>query len=144
VIVADTSGLLALFNRREPAHEAVREAVEAAVEPLVVSPYVLAEVDYLVGTRLGVEAELQVLNELAGGAYLLAGLDARDVGAAAALIDRYRDQDIGVADASIVILADRHRTRSVLTLDHRHFSVLRPLDGGRFRVLPTPAEVARA
>jgi hypothetical protein len=32
----------------------------------------------------------------------------------------------------------------VLTLDHRHFSVLRPLDGGRFRVLPTPAEVARA
>jgi predicted nucleic acid-binding protein len=43
---------------------------------------------------------------------------------------------IGVTDASIVVLAALHRTRSVLTRDHRHFSVLRPLDGGRFRMLP--------
>jgi predicted nucleic acid-binding protein len=69
VIVADTSGLLALYNEREPEHGRVAEVVRAQDEPLVVSPYVVAELDYLVATRLGVEAELAVLRELAGGAY---------------------------------------------------------------------------
>lgn len=136
MIVADTSGLLALFNRREPAHEAVRAVIDAAVEPLVVSSYVVAELDYLVATRLGVEAELAVLAELAAGAYQLAAFTAEDIGRAASVIGRYRGQQVGLADASLVVLADRCRSRSLLTLDHRHFNVLRPLDGGRFRLLP--------
>jgi hypothetical protein len=38
---------------------------------------------------------------------------------------------------SVFWLADRYNTRDVLTLDHRHFGVIRPLAGGRFRLLPT-------
>jgi predicted nucleic acid-binding protein len=136
VIIADTSGLLALYSRREPGHAGVKAVVDGELEPLVVSPYVVAELDYLVATRLGVDAELAVLAELAGGAYHLAAFGPEDLVRAHGVVSRYRDQDIGVADASIVVLADRHRTRSVLTLDHRHFEVLRPLDGGRFRLLP--------
>ncbi len=136
MIVADTSGLLALFNRREPAHDAVEAVVDAEPEPLVVSPYVVAELDYLVATRLGVDAELAVLAEISGGAYHLAGFAADDLARARPVLQRYRDQEIGVTDASIVVLADRHRTRSVLTLDHRHFGLLRPLNGGHFRLLP--------
>lgn len=136
MIVADTSGLLALFNDREPAHAAVREIVEGEREPMVVSPFVVAELDYLVATRIGVDAELTVLRELSGGAYHLAELDEDALAGCAAVVERYRDQEIGVADASIVVLAARHQTRRILTLDHRHVSVLRPLDGGRFRLLP--------
>ena len=136
MIVADTSGLLALFNRREPAHRAVRAAVAADIERLVVSPYVITQLDYLMETRLGVRAEVAVLAELAGGAYHLAGFFAEELKRALGVVERYRDNEVGVADASIVVLADQHRTRSVLTLDHRHFSVLRPLGGGRFRLLP--------
>jgi predicted nucleic acid-binding protein len=136
VIVADTSGLLALFNAREPRHEEVRKLVERDPEPMVVSPYVVAEVDYLVATRLGVEAEHTVLQELASGAYHLAAMDEADLRSAAAVVEQYHDQAIGVADASVVVLASRHRTKSILTLDHRHFSVLRPREGGRFRLLP--------
>ncbi|MGH2750105.1 MAG: PIN domain-containing protein [Actinomycetota bacterium] len=136
MIVADTSGLLALFNRREPAHAAVKEVVDAEPEPLLVSPYVVAELDYLVATRLGVDAELAVLAEVAGGAYHLSGFGAEELQRARGVVERYREQDVGVTDASIVVLADRYRTRSLLTLDHRHFGLLRPLDGGRFRLLP--------
>lgn len=136
MIIADTSGLLALFNRREPAHEAVATVVEAEKDPLVVSPYVVAELDYLAATRLGVDAELAILAELSGGAYILAGTSVEDLTMAARIIERYRGQRVGLGDASLVVLADRHRTRSILTLDHRHFDVLRPLGGGRFRVLP--------
>jgi hypothetical protein len=136
VTVADTSGLLALFNRTEPEHEAVRSIVAELDEPLIVSPYVVAEVDYLVGHRVGVDAELTVLGELAGGGYELACLDAAELERASEVVARYRDQRIGIADASIVLLADRYRTRRVLTLDRRHFDVLRPLSGGRFSLLP--------
>ena len=134
--IADTSGLLALFNAAEPEHEAVRRLVADLDDPVVVSPYVVAELDYLVATRVGVDAELAVLAELAGGAYELAQLDAADVARASLVIERYRDQAVGLADASIVVLADRHRTREILTLDHRHFDVLRPLSGGRFKLMP--------
>jgi predicted nucleic acid-binding protein len=136
VIVADTSGLLALFDLSEPDHDAVSRIVADTDEPLLVSPYVVAELDYLVANRVGVDAELIVLHELAGGAYELAQMDAEALARASGVVDRYRDQSIGIADASIVVLADLNRTRVVLTLDHRHFDVLRPLSGGRFKLLP--------
>lgn len=136
MIIADTSGLLAFFNRSEPRHAAVSEAIEASPGPVVVSPFVLAELDYLVATRMGVEAELSIMTELASGAYALAEFGVTDLAMAAEIIDRYRDQQIGLTDASLVVLADRFRTSKVLTLDRRHFSVLRALSGEPFEILP--------
>lgn len=136
MIIVDTSGLLALFNRAEPAHQAVAALVESSPDPLVVSPFVVAELDYLVATRHGVDAELAVLDELASGAWTLAHVEEADLTAARSVIERYRDQHIGVADASLVVLADRFGTRRILTLDRRHFEVLRPLSGGRFSLVP--------
>jgi hypothetical protein len=136
VIIADTSGLLALFDRGESEHPVVSDAVARIAGPLVVSPYVVAELDYLVGTRIGVAQELAVLRELSGGAYVLPEFGAADMAKAADVIERFRDQRIGIADASIVVLAERYATRQLLTLDRRHFGVLRPAQGGRFSLLP--------
>ncbi len=135
-MIVDTSALLAFFDRNEPDHDAVARELLAADEPLVVPPYVLAELDYLVATRHGTAAELDVIAELAGGAWDLPGFDAADLAAAHRVIAQYADQAIGLADASIVVLADRLGTRTVATLDHRHFEVLRPLSGGRFTLVP--------
>lgn len=135
-MIVDTSALLAFFDRSEPDHAAVSAVFAASTEPLVVSPFVVAELDYLVGSRLGTEAELAVLRELAGGAWELPAFEASGISEACAVMDRYADQSIGLADASIVVLAARHRTRTIATLDHRHFEVLRPQSGGRFTILP--------
>jgi predicted nucleic acid-binding protein len=136
-VIVDTSGLLALFNADEPDHHAVAAAVTAEQqEPLVVSPFVLAEVDYLVATRLGVKAELAVLRELAAGAWELPEFGRDDLAVAAGVVQKYADQAIGLADASLVVLATRYGTKRILTLDTRHFHVLRPFGGGRFVILP--------
>ncbi|MEB3032563.1 PIN domain-containing protein [[Mycobacterium] nativiensis] len=135
-MIVDTSALLAYFDSAEPDHAAVSRAINDSDEVLVVSPYVVAELDYLVATRVGVDAETAVLRELSGGAWELVDFTAADVERAAAVIEKYRDQNIGVADASNVVLAQRYQTRSIATLDHRHFTVLRPLDGGRFTLVP--------
>lgn len=135
-VVVDTSALLAYFDASEPDHVAVGGVLDATTDRLVVSPYVVAELDYLLATRHGVDAELVVLDELIGGAWELAQFDAADLQQARALIAKYRDQEIGAADASNVVLADRYGTTTIVTLDRRHFSVLRPLRGGQFSVLP--------
>jgi predicted nucleic acid-binding protein len=136
VIIADTSGLLALFNAAEPDHTDVTQVVTGERDQLVVSPFVLAELDYLVGTRIGVHAETAMLRELASGAYHLASIDPDQLATAADIVDRYRDQHIGLTDASLVVLAERFRTHCLLTLDRRHFTVVRPLSGGTFELLP--------
>jgi predicted nucleic acid-binding protein len=91
---------------------------------------------YLVASRLGVAAELAVLAELAGGAWELPAVDVEGLKDAHAVIARYADQRIGIAEASCIVLAERYRTQTIVTLDHRHFDVLRPLAGGRFTVIP--------
>jgi uncharacterized protein len=135
-MILDTSALLAFFDRSEPDHEAVVRELLATDQPLTVPPYVVAELDYLVSTRLGTSAELAVLAELAGGAWDLPAFDAADLAAAHDVVARYADQAVGVTDASVVVLADRVGTRTIATLDRRHFSVLRPIAGGRFRIVP--------
>jgi uncharacterized protein len=135
-VIVDTSALVAYFDANEPDHDAVSRVIDGSDEVLVISPYVIAELDYLVATRVGVDAELEVLQELASGAWELAIFGVPDLDQAASVITKYRDQQIGAADASNVVLADRYQTRTIATLDRRHFTVLRPLKGGRFTIVP--------
>jgi predicted nucleic acid-binding protein len=55
---------------------------------------------------------------------------------AAGVVERYSDLRIGLADASIVVLAARYGTARVLTLDERHFRAMRPLQPDAFTILP--------
>jgi predicted nucleic acid-binding protein len=135
-VIVDTSALVAYFDANEPDHDAVSRVIDGSDEVLVISPYVIAELDYLVATRVGVDAELEVLRELASGAWELAVFGVSDLEQAASVIKKYHDQQIGAADASNVVLADRYQTRTIATLDRGHFTVLRPLEGGRFTIVP--------
>jgi predicted nucleic acid-binding protein len=135
-VIVDTSALLAFFDADEADHLSVNELLLTTSERLVVSPYVVAELDYLVQTRLGVSAELAVIRELGSGAWELPGLGSGDMQAMADVIETYHDQRIGAADASNVVLARQFQTKQIATLDHRHFSVLRPLTGGHFTIVP--------
>ncbi len=135
-MIVDTSALVAFFDGDDLAHEAVVPTLLPRREPLVVSPYVVAELDYLVTSRHGVDRELVVLRELASGAWDLPAMALDDLTKARDVVKKYCDQDIGVTDASLVVLAERYQTRTIATLDHRHIGVLRPLSGGRFSIVP--------
>jgi predicted nucleic acid-binding protein len=136
VILLDTSGLLSAIDESQRQHARCVAAIGRAEGRLLLSPFVLAELDYLLSARVGTAAQRLLLEEVARGAYALEPFSARDVATALEVIVRYEDLDIGLADASIVVLAARHGTRDVLTLDERHFRALRTLDRKRFRILP--------
>jgi predicted nucleic acid-binding protein len=138
LILVDTSALLALLDRDARHHDNVESFVAENDESLVLSPFVLAELDYLVAERFGIDAELGVLDDISEGAYELAPFSADDVARARTIIVQYRDLRIGLADASLVVLAERTQTNRVLTLDERHFRALR-VGRRRFIVLPADA-----
>ncbi|HVD35638.1 MAG TPA: PIN domain-containing protein [Rubrobacter sp.] len=139
VIVLDTSGLLAAIDSSQRFHDAAKEVLGGAVDPLILSPFVLAELDYLLATRVGREAELALLEEVARETYRLAWFSIGDVAEARRIIVQYADLRIDLADASNVVLANRHDTLDMLTLDERHFRTLSGPGGRPFRVLPADA-----
>lgn len=137
--IVDTSAILALLDEAYPEHSAIAATVAETDGPLVVSPMITAEADYMLHARLGVAAAQRFAADVASEAYELAGWTASDHAAALDITRRFAgDKDyIGIADASNVVLADRYRTALILTLDQRHFRRLRPLWGaGHFTVLP--------
>ncbi len=136
-MVLDTSGLLAAVDSSQRLHAAAREALESASGPLLVSPFVLAELDYLVLSRIGHEQEAALLGEVERGTYRLEPFSARDVARAVEVIEHYMDfPELGLTGASNVVLAERHGIHDILTLDERHFRAVRGPGGHSFRLLP--------
>jgi predicted nucleic acid-binding protein len=139
VWLVDTSGLLAAIDGSQRAHAAALAAARAARErPL--SPFVLAELDYMLATRVGAEARDALLDEVVAGTYRLERFDVADLRRARSAMRRFADLDVGLADASLVVLAERYDCRDVLTLDERHFRALRFGRNRRFRLLPAEAQ----
>jgi uncharacterized protein len=102
---------------------------------LVVPAFVAAEADYLILSRLGVEAQLAFVDDLSA-AYHVEGLDAAGLRRAAEVCRQYRDLGLGLADASVVVLADSWSTHALATFDRRHFRAVTALDGEPFELLP--------
>lgn len=137
MILLDTSGMLAALFADQYEHAACARVLREARGPLLLSPFILAELDYLITKFADVSVELRFLTEVERGAYQLAAFDLRDMVVAREVIEKFRDQGIGLADASIVALAQRHRQYRVLTLDRRHFRVLTTPLGRSMELLPS-------
>lgn len=136
MILLDTSGLLTALDASQPRHAAAARCLREAHPPRLLSPFVLAEVDYLVRTRVGADAQRELLAEVARGAYQLEPFAAGDIDVARAVMARRPAGDLDLADASIVVLAYRHDAQDVLTLDEPRFRSLRRAGGRAFRLLP--------
>lgn len=140
IAVADTSGLLALFNRSEPEHRAATAAADAC-GLLVVSPVTLTEVHQVAGVRAGRQAADAILSTLVARIettrVALADTTARLLRVALQLRRRYANLDLDLADAVAAAVAAEYRTEVVLTLDRRDFRAMRPLTAHEaFRLLP--------
>lgn len=138
-VIVDTGAILALLDEAYDEHPRLAEIVNESTDPLVVCPLVAAEADYMLLSRLGAEAARRFAGDIAAGAYELAEWSAADHAAAISVMDRYGNAKdyIGVTDAANVVLADTYRTTRIMTLDQRHFRVLRPLRGADyFTILP--------
>ncbi len=136
-LILDAAPLVALADRDEPRREALLETLRTEAGSLILPAPVTAEVDYLLGERLGERARRAFLADLAARRFDVACLEGDEYPAIASLDARYADLGLGLADCSIVVLAARFGTRRLLSFDERHFRAVTPLQGGGFTLLPT-------
>jgi len=103
---------------------------------LLVPALVIAEVVYLIESRLGTEAEVRFLGDLASGNLLVEPVVASDWLRIAELVALYRDLPLGTVDGSVIAASERLGISEIATLDRRHFTVVRPAHVGAYELLP--------
>jgi predicted nucleic acid-binding protein len=135
-LVFDTGPLLAALDAADPDHRRCVSLLSDTNEDLVVPILVLAELDYWCHQRLGAGAWISFMEDLLAGAYRLETVTMTDLTRCHEIQTLYLDQDVGVVDASVMALVERLGEDRLATLDHRHFSVLRPVHVGALELLP--------
>ncbi len=96
---------------------------------------VVTEVCQLIERRQGSKAEAAFLSSFRSG-LVLADVTAEDLDRMSELVEVYADLPLGVVDASVIAVAERHGLTEVATLDRRHFTVVRPRHVDAFTLLP--------
>ncbi len=134
IAVVDTGPLYAAADLDDGAHRASVAALQRPELELVIPALVVAEVTFLVGRRLGPEPEAAFLRGLAQTEVEAPTSD--DWERIAELVDQFADLPLGGTDASVVALAERLDAEVVITLDRRHFTVVRPRHRHTFELLP--------
>jgi uncharacterized protein len=138
-VIADSGAIYAIYDSTDAAHEPVLSVLRTERRPIIIPVAILAELDYLLLRRLGVQGELDFLEDLNDGAYLLSALTVSDQFRIRELVERYRDLKIGLADAAVIATAERLETLRILTVDLRHFRAVQTEDGRPFTLLPADA-----
>ena len=134
MIVADTGAIVALLDRQDRHHAALRRLFED--EPLEwILPWpILPEVDYLAATRLGRRVQDSFLKDLVEGLYRVEPIALDDLAAAERLHAQHRALGLGLVDACVMAVAERRHAEAIATLDLRHFAPMKLK--GEPRLLP--------
>ena len=125
MIVADTGAMLALIDRSDRHHGAVRAIHEEAPDAWLLPWAILPEVDYLVSSYLGPSAEEAFLADLAAGVFNVEWGREADLTRAHALARQYSALGLGLVDAIVIGTAERMLAEAIATLDYRHLGAVR-------------------
>ena len=134
MILVDAGPLVSLADRTDAHHAACVTALERMSGPLATVWPALTEAIYLV--QRWPRAQAEILSLVETGALRVLSVGREDVPRIRALMEKYRDLPMDLADAALVRVAERERVRTVFTIDRRDFAVYRPLGLGKFKIVP--------
>lgn len=132
--VVDAGPLYAAADSDDQDHLSSRAALARPDLQLVVPAMVVAEATYFVGRRLGATAESKFLRGI--GEFDVEGPSQDDFQRIAELVEQYSDFPLGGTDASVIALAERLDSSTVVTLDRGHFAAVAPRHREAFELLP--------
>jgi uncharacterized protein len=136
VLIVDAGPLYAAAATRDQNHDRCVDLLRSASRPLVVPALVVTEVAYLLGGRIGPDAESAFGRSIAAGELGVEPVIGPDWERITSLMERYIDLPLGMVDASVVALAERLGASEIATLDHRHFATVRPRHVDAFTLVP--------
>ncbi len=136
-LLVDTSFLFSLMNGNDYHHATCVQTARTVKGRLIVPLTVLPEIAYLLDNRLGHHVMRQFVHQITQPVWTLVAPDSVDLARAAAILNQYQDSRLDFVDATLVAIAERQRIERVLTLDRRHFQMIRPSHCTTFELLPT-------
>jgi predicted nucleic acid-binding protein len=135
-LLVDTGVLYALADRKDKWHDRSVALVSGFSGKLLVPATVIPETCYLLNTYLGQAAELAFVRALIDRELAVEQVTMADLARAEEVMKEYADANIGVVDASLVAVAERLKLTRILTVDRRHFAMIRPRHCKEFDLLP--------
>ncbi|GAA1138739.1 type II toxin-antitoxin system toxin ribonuclease C26 [Kribbella jejuensis] len=139
MIVVDTGPLVAAALTSDANHQPCVDlfaSLRLNNERLVIPPFVVTEVCYLLARAGGHKPEMAFVRSLATEDFTIAPMTPAALERIADLIGQYADLPLGLVDASVVALAEQLGVDEIATLDRRHFNVVRPQHTDAFTLLP--------
>ena len=136
--LVDTSFVFALVNQGDRHHQQCAATARALRGNLIIPVTVLPEIAYLTSARLGHHVMRQVMDNLAGSGWTVETLSREDWARSNALLAVYADSELDWVDSTLAAMAERLNIRTLLTLDRRHFGLIRPRHCPAFDLLPVP------
>jgi predicted nucleic acid-binding protein len=138
-VVVDTGFLVALLNRRDRHHAWAREQLPSLQGPWVTAEACLSETLFLLESA-GKKAAEALMAWIDRGLLQVRGLMETDSAAVSEVLFFYADRWVDLADASLVVLSDRHPRLPVVSVDVNDFTVyFRQRRARRLLLPPTPS-----
>lgn len=123
-LLLDTGAVYAYYDRDDSWHRPVRAAIDAEPGPLVLPAVVLPEVDHLLGSRIGNDAQLALYADVVEQVYLVVDLATAGYRRVLELNQRYADLRLGFVDAAVAARSEQLRVHRLATTDRRHFPAI--------------------
>ncbi len=134
MVVIDAGPLVSLFDISEPLHQACNDVLVDMRSPLVTTWPALAEAFYfLKGWDVG---QRELWDFILSGGVRVVDISENLHSRMRDLMQKYADLPMDLADASLVVLAEDLKIRTVFTLDRRDFSRYRPRHCKHFEIIP--------
>ncbi len=125
MLIADTGAIYAFYDGSDKYHHAVRKIINENIGNIIIPDLILVEIDYLLGHLLDVQAELDFIQDVLNGVFLLHSLNPVMLKNCHHLIEKYYDLKLGLADTSVMTLADELNIHQILTVDERDFRAVK-------------------
>jgi uncharacterized protein len=125
MILADCGYWIALFDARDQHHGRAVELTRNLREQLLVTWPVLTQAVHILETRYGSDAAQSLLALGERGAYRIHPSAEHDLPQLRALMEKYADLPMDLADASLVLLAEQRGDGRILSTDQRDFRTYR-------------------
>jgi predicted nucleic acid-binding protein len=129
MMLVDTGPLVALFDPQDRQHERCRSALGQMHEALSTTIPVLTEAFHMLSPDSQGSARLR--DFVSSGGLSVWFLDQTATARAFELMDKYSDRPMDLADASLIVAAERLKTSRIFTIDRRDFRAYRIRRGHR-------------
>ncbi|WP_019498089.1 type II toxin-antitoxin system VapC family toxin [Pseudanabaena sp. PCC 6802] len=117
MILCDAGVLLCLVDRTQPKHDPYKSAISRLKKPLVTTWPCLTEAMYLALHRSGWQMQQKLGQLLLEKLLVVYEVQESDYGRLIELMEQYRDRPMDLADATLVLAAEKTGYHQILTLD---------------------------